>query len=50
MLETAISSQMTQGQTLKQQNLENKNGKKNNCIDISSDKQVKSHMRRLGNG
>ena len=30
--------------------LENRNGKKNNSMDISSDKQAKSHMRNLGHG
>ena len=28
---------------------ETKNAKKNNCVDISSNKQVKSHTRRPGN-
>ena len=27
-----------------------KNGKKNSCINTSSDKQVKSHTRRFGHG
>ena len=31
-----------------QKKLENKNGEKNNCIDISSDKQAKSHRRKPG--
>ena len=29
---------------------DSKNGKKKNCMDISSDKQVKFHMRKLGHG
>ena len=30
--------------------LENRNGKKNNCMNISSGKQTKSHMRKPGHG
>ena len=30
--------------------LGNRNGKKNNCIDILSDKQAELHMRRHGHG
>ena len=33
-----------------EQQLENRNGKKNNCMNISIDKQVKSHMKKIGNG
>ena len=33
-----------------QQQRENKNGKKNNCMDMSSDKQAKSHTRKLRRG
>ena len=29
--------------------LKNRNGKKNKCMDIPSNKQEKSHMRRAGN-
>ena len=29
---------------------ENRNEKKNNCMDISSDKEAKSHTRQLGYG
>ena len=43
------TKQTTKGST-EQQYLGNKNGKKNNCLDISSDKQPKSHTRRLGCG
>ena len=35
---------------LTEQQLENRNGKKNNCMDISSDKHAKSHMIRFGHG
>ena len=39
----------TQTQGTTEQQLEgNKNKKKNNCMDISSDKQANSHTRRLG--
>ena len=30
--------------------LGNKNGKKNKCMDISNNKQAKSHMKKLGHG
>ena len=32
-------------QTVKQENIENKSGKKNNCMDTSGDKLKKLHMR-----
>ena len=41
--------QTTQAST-EQKEPENKNGKSNNCIDISRDKQVKFHLRKLGHG
>ena len=41
---------ITVGQKEKQQKLEKKNVKKNNCMDISSDKLARLHMRRHGNG
>ena len=34
----------------KHKDQQNKNGKKNNCMDISRDQQVKSHAIRLGHG
>ena len=30
--------------------IENKNGKKNSCMDVSSDKRATSHSRKLGRG
>ena len=43
------TTQTTQGST-EQQWVENKNGKKNEYMDISCDEQVKSHARKLDHG
>ena len=47
-----ITTEITYGQTEKQQSksLENKNGQKNNCMDISRDKLRKLCMKWYGNG
>ena len=42
--------EMTNGQTGKQQRLENKNGKKNNYMDTSNDKSKRLLMKKPGCG
>ena len=46
--ERQITALTTQGQTELKQSLKNRNGKKNNFMNISSDKLAKTHTRRHG--
>ena len=48
-LQRPEATQTTQ-ESEEQQYLENKNEKKNNCMDISNGKQAKSHTRKLKHG
>ena len=48
-LQTSEIIQTTQLPT-EQEEPENKNGKENNFMDISSGKQTKSHSKKLGHG
>ena len=43
---TVASNSLSNIRTVKQQKLENRNGKRNNCMDISSNKLARLHTRR----
>ena len=50
LITTANNSMGNIRKTVKQQKLENVNGKNNNCVDISRDKLARLHERRWGDG
>ena len=46
----SVQKQHRKQRSTEQQKLGRRNGKKNNCMDISSDKLMKSQMRKPGHG